>query len=192
SIRTCVRARKQTEIAQTQQIDADAKQRFKVVVINEADEITREAQAALRRTMEKYMSNLRIILCCNSMSRIIEPIRSRCLLLRVPLPSIDEVSTILQNIASNEDIRLSRTLADQISKHSKRNPRKAILTFEVMASQNKNLNDKTEIPKIDWEQAIDEIVNKIAKTQTVETLSTVRQKIYELQSHCIPPPLILK
>ncbi|KAF0394058.1 replication factor C subunit 3/5 [Gigaspora margarita] len=181
-----------TEIAQTQQIDADAKQRFKVVVINEADEITRDAQAALRRTMEKYMSNLRIILCCNSTSRIIEPIRSRCMLIRVPLPSIDEISTTLQHIASNEDIRLSKSLADKISLQSQRNPRKAILTFEVMASQKKKLNDNAEIPKVDWEQVIDDIVGKIVKTQTAETLSTIRQKIYELQSHCIPPSLILK
>ncbi|KAG8764886.1 Replication factor C (RF-C) subunit [Serendipita sp. 398] len=51
------------EIAQTQQVDLSAKQRFKVVIINEADSLTRDAQAALRRTMEKYMANLRIILC---------------------------------------------------------------------------------------------------------------------------------
>ncbi|CAG8625460.1 4631_t:CDS:2, partial [Dentiscutata heterogama] len=181
-----------TEIAQTQQIDADAKQRFKVVVINEADEITRDAQAALRRTMEKYMSNLRIILCCNSTSRIIEPIRSRCMLLRVPLPSIDEISKTLQHIASSENIRLSKTLADKIIKQTQRNPRKAILTFEVMASQNKNLNDSVQIPKVDWEQVVDDIVEKIVKTQAVETLSAVRQKIYELQTHCIPPSLVLK
>ncbi|CAG8620523.1 14846_t:CDS:2 [Dentiscutata erythropus] len=158
-----------TEIAQTQQIDAGAKQRFKVVVINEADEITRDAQAALRRTMEKYMSNLRIILCCNSTSRIIEPIRSRCMLLRVPLPSIDEISKALQHIASSENIRLSKVLTDKIIKQTQRNPRKAILTFEVMASQNKNLNDNVLIPKVDWEQVIDDIVEKIVKTQAVET-----------------------
>ncbi|THG97333.1 hypothetical protein EW026_g4642 [Hermanssonia centrifuga] len=54
------------EIAQTQQVDINARHRFKVVIINEADSLTRDAQAALRRTMEKYMSNMRIILCANS------------------------------------------------------------------------------------------------------------------------------
>jgi replication factor C subunit 3/5 len=105
------------EIAQTQQVDLNAKQRFKgafivasmfilylyplscivsrvVVIINEADSLSRDAQAALRRTMEKYMSNMRIILCANSTSRLIAPIKSRCLLMRVAAPSSDEVRTI--------------------------------------------------------------------------------------------------
>jgi replication factor C subunit 3/5 len=65
--------------------------KFVVAVINEADELTKEAQHALRRTMEKYMNNMRIILCCNTISKIIGPIRSRCLLIRIPLPTEQEV-----------------------------------------------------------------------------------------------------
>ena len=62
-----------------------------VVIINEADSLSRDAQAALRRTMEKYMSNMRIILCANSTSKLIAPIKSRCLLMRVAAPSLEEV-----------------------------------------------------------------------------------------------------
>lgn len=64
-----------------------------VVVIDQADELTREAQAALRRTMEKYTTNLRLILCCNSLSKLIAPLRSRCLILRVPRPTLPEVTS---------------------------------------------------------------------------------------------------
>lgn len=63
-----------------------------VVIINEADALSRDAQAALRRTMEKYSTNIRIIMCANSTSKIISPIRSRCLLVRVAAPEEDEVS----------------------------------------------------------------------------------------------------
>lgn len=66
-----------------------------VVIINEADSLSRDAQAALRRTMEKYMSNMRIILCANSTSKLIAPIKSRCLLMRVAAPNADEVRTYL-------------------------------------------------------------------------------------------------
>jgi hypothetical protein len=62
-----------------------------VVIINEADSLSRDAQAALRRTMEKYMSNMRIILCANSTSRLIAPIKSRCLLMRVAAPCPEDV-----------------------------------------------------------------------------------------------------
>jgi len=65
-----------------------------VVIINEADSLSRDAQAALRRTMEKYMSNMRIILCANSTSRLIAPIKSRCLLMRVAAPNEEEVCLI--------------------------------------------------------------------------------------------------
>lgn len=66
-----------------------------VVIINEADTLSRDAQAALRRTMEKYMSNMRIILCANSTSKLIAPIKSRCLLIRVAAPTTEEVRMII-------------------------------------------------------------------------------------------------
>jgi DNA polymerase III delta prime subunit len=62
-----------------------------VVVLTEVDQLTRDAQHALRRTMEKYMATCRIILCCNSTSKVIPAIRSRCLGVRVAAPKIEEV-----------------------------------------------------------------------------------------------------
>lgn len=64
---------------------------YLVVVLNEADSLSQTAQASLRRTMEKYIGNMRVIMCCNSTAKIIDPIRSRCLLIRVPAPNIEEV-----------------------------------------------------------------------------------------------------
>lgn len=80
-----------------------------VVVINEADQLSRDAQAALRRTMEKYMNNLRIILCAQTTSKIISPIRSRCLLMRIPAPAQPQVRYYFyQNSAFNILIALIR------------------------------------------------------------------------------------
>lgn len=79
------------EIASSHPLDSASQRTFKVVVLNEVDKLTREAQHALRRTMEKYVSTCRLILCCNSTSKIIEPLRSRCLSIRVPAPSHQEV-----------------------------------------------------------------------------------------------------
>ena len=62
-----------------------------VILLVEADKLTREAQQALRRTMEKYIASCRLILCCQSTSRVLPAIRSRCLAIRVAAPTIDEV-----------------------------------------------------------------------------------------------------
>jgi replication factor C subunit 3/5 len=64
---------------------------IKVVVLNQVDKLTRQAQAALRRTMEKYASSCRLILCCDSPSKLIAPLRSRCLGIRVAAPTEDQV-----------------------------------------------------------------------------------------------------
>lgn len=63
------------------------KKLFKVVVINKLDNLSYYAQASLRRTMEKYIERCRIVLICESLAKIISPIRSRCLLIRVPAPN---------------------------------------------------------------------------------------------------------
>lgn len=129
------------EVAQTQQVDISAKQRFKTVIINEADLLTRDAQSALRRTMEKYSPNLRLILLANSTSNIIAPIKSRTLLVRVAAPSIQEISGILEKVAKKERVNLPKEFAEReelfarIGQVSERNLRKALLILEAMYSQ---------------------------------------------------------
>jgi replication factor C subunit 3/5 len=123
------------EVAQTQQVDLAAKQRFKVVVINEADHLTRDAQAALRRTMEKYSPNLRLILLANSTSNIIAPIRSRTLLVRVAAPSVEEICDVLESVGKKESWAVVKGLNERIAKESGRNLRKALLMFEAVHAQ---------------------------------------------------------
>ena len=62
-----------------------------VVLLTEVERLTKNAQHALRRTMEKYAASCRLILSCNSTSKVIPAIRSRCLGVRVPAPSSEEV-----------------------------------------------------------------------------------------------------
>lgn len=83
------------QIAQTQQIDPSGQREFKTIVLSEVDELTKDAQHALRRTMEKYVSTCRLILCVNSTSRVIPAVRSRCLGIRVPAPTNDDILRIL-------------------------------------------------------------------------------------------------
>ena len=123
------------EVAQTQQVDLNARQRFKVVVINEADHLTRDAQAALRRTMEKYSPNLRLILLANSTSNIIAPIRSRTLLVRVAAPQENEIVEVLNKVGQKERFKDVDALNKRIAKDSGRNLRKALLMYEAVHAQ---------------------------------------------------------
>lgn len=123
------------EVAQTQQVDQSARQRFKVVVINEADHLTRDAQAALRRTMEKYSPNLRLILLANSTANIIAPIRSRTLLVRVAAPTREEICDVLAASAEKEGWPVVKGLHQRIADESGRNLRKALLMYEAVHAQ---------------------------------------------------------
>jgi replication factor C subunit 3/5 len=62
-----------------------------VVVLMEADNLTKDAQHTLRRTMEKYAGSCKLILCCQSVTKVIDPLRSRCMIIRVPAPSDNDV-----------------------------------------------------------------------------------------------------
>eukprot|EP00842_Homolaphlyctis_polyrhiza_P005840 jgi/Hompol1/6257/HPOL_002199-RA len=180
------------EVAQTQQVDASAKKPFKVVVLNEADTLTRDAQAGLRRTMEKYSANMRMIMCCNVTSKIISPIRSRCLLIRVASPSDEEIHVVLQKVAQKENIRIPAAFADRIVAASEGNLRKALLTFEAAKVQQYPFSETQQIPKTDWEQFIQQIAHAIVKEQSPKALVEIRSNLYQLMANCIPPEVILK
>jgi DNA polymerase III delta prime subunit len=83
------------QIAQTNFIDTNGQRDFRVIVLSEVDELTKDAQHALRRTMEKYVATCRLILCVNSTSRVIPAIKSRCLGIRVAAPSVADIVKIL-------------------------------------------------------------------------------------------------
>ncbi|KAL1711706.1 P-loop containing nucleoside triphosphate hydrolase protein [Schizophyllum commune] len=181
------------EIAQTQQVDLNAKQRFKVlVVINEADGLSRDAQAALCRTMEKYMSNLRIILCANSTSRLIAPIKSRCLLMRVAAPNAEEMMSVLDHVARRVGFDLPPEAGEQIVADSGGNLRKAILVLEALKMQSPDLTGPLAIAKPDWETYCHKVADLTVAEQSPARVMEVRAKFYELLSHCIPPTVILK
>ncbi|KAH0848795.1 replication factor C subunit 5 [Fonsecaea monophora] len=180
------------EVAQTQQIDLGAKQRFKVVVINEADGLSRDAQAALRRTMEKYSANVRLILVANSTAGIIAPIRSRTLLVRVAAPTEAEICDALIKAGKKENWKVVPALNERIARESGRNLRKALLMFEAVYAQHPEPSDKTAIPPPDWELLIEQVARDVVRERTPQMILATRAKLYDLLTHCIPATLILK
>ncbi|KAF0915571.1 hypothetical protein E2562_036756 [Oryza meyeriana var. granulata] len=180
------------EMAKNRPIDAKGKRAFKVLVLNEVDKLSREAQHSLRRTMEKYSASCRLILCCNSSSKVTEAVRSRCLNVRVNAPSEDQIIQVLEFIGKKENLQLPFGFAARIAAQSNRNLRRAILFFETCKVQQYPFTSNQVAPPLDWEQYVSEIAADIMKEQSPKRLYAVRQKLYELLVNCIPPESILK
>ena len=178
------------EIAQNKQLDVSAKHPFKVVLLSEADSLSRNAQAGLRRTMEKYSSNCRLVLCCENVSRIIAPIRSRCLCVRVSAPTPLEVMNILKQNCQREGLSCPPQQLQRIVQASHRNLRRALLLLESSTANGPEAKQDVEL--MDWERFIETIVATIVSKQNPAALLEIRGKYYELLARLIPASVILK
>lgn len=78
--------------------------RHKIVILDEADSMTTGAQQALRRTMELYSSTTRFALACNFSNKIIEPIQSRCTILRFTIPTQEQMLKRVLEICAQENV----------------------------------------------------------------------------------------
>ncbi|RNF09578.1 putative replication factor C, subunit 5 [Trypanosoma rangeli] len=184
------------EIAQTVSLQTSTSTgvRYKVVLLNEVDKMGRAAQHALRRTMEKYMSTCRLVLICNSTSRLIAPLRSRCLAVRVPSHSKENLSKVVRHVCERENRSLpSAAFMATVTQRSEGNLRRALLMVEAAAMTNVEFSGNgTDIPQPDWLVFLDEITNDILSEQTPKKLHEIRGKFYDLLGQCVSGEVILR
>jgi len=79
---------------------------FKIIYLDECDALTKEAQQALRRTMENYTQTCRFILSCNYSSKIIDPIQSRCAIFRFKPIDEHDLNLLIDKIAKDENLKI--------------------------------------------------------------------------------------
>lgn len=166
------------------------KKLFKVVVINKLDNLSYYAQASLRRTMEKYSDNCKFIFVCDQLSKIIEPLRSRCVLLRTPLPTNAQTMEILLIISKLENINLSLTDLREIIDESENKLNYAIWLLEL---KKYNLHYEKS-----WEYLIDEIVYLLTDSSNYNPkkmysiMKKIREIFYNLFITNIPTQTIIR
>ena len=87
---------------------------FKIIYLDECDALTREAQQALRRTMENYTQTCRFILSANYSSKIIEPIQSRCVIFRFKQLEKKDIIAIIEKIAEDEKLKIDENAKESL------------------------------------------------------------------------------
>ena len=112
--------------------------KYKIIILDEADSLTYEAQTALRRIIEIYSKTTRFCFICNYQNKIISPIKSRCNIIKFNNFSDEYIKAFLLNILEKENITNQRfkDCVDIILQISKNDLRKSIIYLETITKLN--------------------------------------------------------
>ena len=121
------------EFARTAPLGKDG---FKIIFLDEADALTGAAQAALRRTMEKYSRTCRFVMSCNFSSKIIDPIQSRCAVFRFRPLKAEDVERYLKFVAVKEELNIDKEAYESLTYLAQGDLRRAINGLQMAAAAN--------------------------------------------------------
>ena len=112
---------------------------FKIVYLDECDALTKEAQQALRRTMEMYTKTARFVLSCNYSSKVIDPIQSRCAIFHFKPLKKEDIFSIIDTITSKESITLTPEAKDALYEISRGDCRRVENILQSSSALEKNI-----------------------------------------------------
>jgi replication factor C small subunit len=115
---------------------------FKIIYLDECDALTREAQQALRRTMENFTQTTRFILSANYSSKIIDPIQSRCAIFRFKPLAKEELSSIVDHIAKAEGLSVDKAAKDALVEVSEGDVRRVENILQSCAAMGKDIDEE--------------------------------------------------
>jgi len=114
---------------------------FKIIILDEADALTTEAQQALRRTMESFTNTSRFILICNYSNKIIEPIQSRCAVFRFK-PLVDaDIKKYVERIVDGEKLKINEDAIKAVIEISEGDLRKVTNLMQTSAAMGTKITE---------------------------------------------------
>ena len=116
---------------------------LKVVILDEADFLTIQAQASLRNIIETFSRNTRFILTCNFVERIIDPLQSRCQVLKIVPPSKSDIAKHIANILEQEEVDYEIDDLKIVVNQFYPDVRKCLNTLQLSSQDNKIVLDKS-------------------------------------------------
>ena len=150
---------------------------FKIILLDEADSLTKDAMSALRRTMEKYSSSCRFILTCNYSSKIIEPISSRTSVFRFKKIKSEDIMKICKNVCDQEKIKIDSEALEAIAYISEGDARKAIGILDTARLTTENntitIKDIYEISSYIEPKLIIDIIKKALSKEFFASLTII-------------------
>jgi len=169
---------------------------YNIIIVNNADRLTLEAQQSLRRTLEKNISNCRFIFIVNQESTLIESLVSRCVQIRLSAATEQEIHGILKNICQQENLTHQESQLQQLATQSKRNLIKAMHALQYINLVKPSLlvkNTPINLDEIDInDQHINDLTLHIINSKKLQDLTIARDIAYDLLVQCIDPIKILK
>jgi len=147
----------------------------KVVIMDEADFLTINAQAALRNVIETFSLTTRFIFTCNFIERIIDPIQSRTIIFELTPPSMKEVAIKCTQILDKENITHKKSDIVNIVKQTYPDIRKSL---NLLQSSIKNGELQQNRETTNFNQVSDQIIN-IVKSQNIKNFTTIRQVVMD-------------
>jgi len=135
---------------------------LKVVILDESDYLTAQAQATLRNVMESFSASCRFILTCNYLDRIISPLQSRCMAFGITPPSKKEVGQHVLQICESEGINYTKEDLGQVILTHYPDIRKILNTLQGSLKDNQLVLDTKSLKNTDFENKVVEgLKNKI-------------------------------
>ena len=116
---------------------------FKIIFLDECDALTRDAQQALRRTMETSTTTCRFILAANYSSKIIDPIQSRCAVFRFKQPNKEDSEKLIQRITEKENLNITKDAREALVKVCEGDSRRLVNLVQSCSSVSKEINAQT-------------------------------------------------
>lgn len=143
---------------------------FKIIFLDEADALTREAQQALRRTMENYTQTCRFILGANYSSKIIDPIQSRCAVFRFKPLEKDDINAIIDKIITEEKLKITEKVRAALYTVSGGDCRRLENILQSSAAVSKNITEDLiySIASVAKPKEIKEVLEMALKNKFIE------------------------
>ncbi len=156
---------------------SNSKIKFKAVQINSLDNLSYYSQTSLRRTIEKYSKTCKFIMCCNSLSKIIEPLKSRCLCIHIPNQLNNDLHEWIINISLLENRNLPPIIIKNILDCTNGNLREILWKIDLYKYK-KTINHSCN-------QAIDNLIVKIFQKDNMQNIKDNIYEIYVTNLHSI-------